>query len=1061
MDSSVHSPRLCRRLTALVPSGRPPARLFASLLLALGLAAGAAAQTAGTGGIAGRVQNLGNAKYLDNVRLTLEGTTREAFTNVSGEFRFNDVPAGEVKVRAVYTGLDAAVQSVTVTAGQTAILNFDLTSLERYGEGATVKLDAFVVQSNREYEGNALATNEQRFSPNLKVVVAADAYGNINEGNPGEFLKYLPGITVDYVAADVRTVSVRGFPSNFTNVSWDGMRLTSSASGANNRIFEFEQVSINNVSRTEVLKEPMPENPADSLGGNLNFISKSAFERKNAQLNYRVYLNGNKEDMHAQPTPGPGQASTYKVRPNVDFDYTLPVNDHFGLVITGLSSNQFVEQHRWQPTWNYAQVGATPANPYLQQWQLQDGPKQTTRDSVAIKADFKLAGNQKVSLAVQNNFYHSLFGNRNLNFNMGTTATPTPVTGTALLWGPDFTQAATGRGSVTQGSSFRDKYGNTQAINLNYTLSTGAWDVEAGANEANSRTWYRALGRGHFANVGTSLQGVANLRADNILFPNLSWVARNAAGTVIDPYNLGNYRITTATNDPIDGQATMKSVHANAERHFDGWKIPISVKAGFDVREESRDNRRYSESYTYVGPDGVANTADDVASRYIDPNYSNEDPYWGYPKIQWIDAYQLGNAYAVNPALFTTNAVTNETFRRNNSEKITERITAAYLQFEGKLIDGHLRFVGGVRFEKTNDDGEGVLSNADAVWQRNPDGSYVDSNLVLAGVQRIRRTDAGAVGSMQELNLIRIERGFHASRSYDGLYPSLHLTYNFTDNFLARFAYSRTLGRPDYANIIPTTDINEDDSDPNAAGSISIRNTALKPWTADNYDLSLEYYFDKGGMISVGAFQKDLTGFWIARGGTVDAALADELGLEARYIGWGVTTTINGGSSAISGMEFNAERSLSFLPGPGRYFTVKANGTMIHLTGDNSPDFRAFISKAANFSLSYNKRPFSGNVNFNYRGRQKGTVITAPALQTGAQYGATTGFYEYYAPRWNVDVSGEYKVSERFSFFASARNILNKEQIIERFSAASAPYAKGFRQEEFGVNISAGLKGTF
>ena len=214
-------------------------------------------------------------------------------------------------------------------------------------------------------------------------------------------------------------------------------------------------------------------------------------------------------------------------------------------------------------------------------------------------------------------------------------------------------------------------------------------------------------------------------------------------------------------------------------------------------------------------------------------------------------------------------------------------------------------------------------------------------------------------------------------------------------------------------------------------------------------------------MVSVGAFQKDLTGFWISRGGTVDAALADELGLDARYIGWGVSTTVNGGSSAISGVEFNAERSLSFLPGPGRYFTVKANGTMIHLTGDNSPDFRAFISKAANFSLSYNKRPLSFDVNFNFRGRQKGTVITAPALQTGAQYGATTGFYEYYAPRWNIDVSGEYKVSERFSFFASARNILNKEQIIERFSAASAPYAKGFRQEEFGVNISAGLKGTF
>jgi len=1049
--------RLGRALSVCLPAGR----LVAALLFAFGLAASASAQAAGTGEIKGRVQNIGNAKYLENVRLTVDGTNREAYTDQSGEYRLADVPAGEVKVRALYTGLDVEVKTVAVTAGQVTTLDFDLTSRERYGEPGTVKLNAFVVQSNREYEGNALATNQQRFAPNLKVVVAADAYGNINEGNPGEFLKYLPGISVDYVAADVRTVSVRGFASNFTNVSWDGMRLTSSASGANNRIFEFEQVSINNVSRTEVVKVPMPENPADSLGGNINFISKSAFERKGAQFNYRLYLNANKEDLHLGPTPGPGQDATAKIKPNMDFDLTLPIGDRFGIVVTGLSSNQFVEQHRWQPTWNYAQAGATPTNPYLQQWQLQDGPKTTIRDSLGIRADYKVADGQKLSLALQNNFYHSLFGNRNINFNMGTTATPTPASGTALTWGQDFVQAATGRGSVTQGSSFRDKYGNTAAVNLNYTLNSSTWEVEAGANAVSSRTWYRAMGRGHFANVGTSLQGVSVVRADNIKFPSLSWTAKDSTGALINPYVLSNYRITTASNDPIDGQATMKSAHANAERHFDEWKIPLSIKAGFDVREESRDNRRISESYTYVGPDGVANTADDNAAYYLDAAYSTQNPYWGQPKVQWIDAYKLNSVYNAMPSYFTTNAVTNETFRRNNSEKITERITAGYLQLDGKLMDGRLRFITGVRYEKTNDNGEGVLSDADAVYQKNSDGTYVDGNATTPGVQRVRRTDAGAVGSLQELNLIRIERGYKADRTYDGYYPSMHVTYNFTDNFLARFAYSKTLGRPDYANIIPNTDINEDDSDPNAAGVITIRNTKLKPWTANNYDLSLEYYFGKGGVASVGVFQKDLSGFWIARGGTVDAALADELGLSSRYIGWGVVTTTNGGSAEISGVEFNFERSLAFLPGPGRYFTFKANGTMIHLGGANTPDFRGFISKTGNFSVSYNKRPISFTVNANFRGRQKGTVITAPALQTGAQYGTDTGFFEYYAPRWNIDASGEYKISEHYSLFASARNILNKEQVIERFSAVSAGYAKGFRQEEFGVNYSVGLKGSF
>ena len=1030
-------------------------------------AAGLFAQAAGSGSVAGRVRNVGNDRFLNNARVVIEGTGRETFTNEFGEYRFEDVPAGEQRIRAGYTGLDSEVAVVAVQAGQAARRDFNLTSRERYGEDKAVVLNEFVVQSNREYEGNALALNEQRFSPNVKVVVSADAFGDISEGNPGEFLKYLPGLSVDYVAADVRTVSVRGFASNFTNVSWDGMRLTSSASGSNNRIFEFEQVSINNTSRTEVTKVPTPDTPADSLGGSINFISKNAFERKGAQFNYRAYLNMNSENTKFSKTPGPANKETYKILPNFDFDYTLPVNDRFGLVITGLTSNQHVEQHRWQTTWNYAQAGATPTNPYLQQWQLQDGPKTTNRASLGIKADVKLTDTQTFSIAAQNNYYKTFFGNRNINFNMGTSATPTPATGTPLSWGPDFVQSATGRASVTRGSSFRDKLGNTSALNLRYSWRSGDWAVDAGANAAVSRTWYRALSRGHFANVGQTLQNVAIVRAERIAFPDMDWTVRDASGAAIDPYSLNGYRLLTATNDPLDGKANVRSAYADVTRQIDAFSFPLAVKTGINVREEGRDNRRTSETFTYLGPDGVANTADDGAAPFIDKLYSGTAPYFNEPAMQWIDPYFLGAHYAANPSQWRLGTGTNqtgveaETSRRTNSERIMETVTAGYVQFDAKLMDNRLRVVTGVRYEHTNDQGEGLLTNPDAVFQRNADGSYVDSNPALAGIQRIRRVEAGTAGSLQELNFTRVERGYKASRDYDGFYPSLHLTYEFTNNFLARFAYASTIGRPDYSNIIPNADINEDDNDPNAPGTISIRNTALRPWTADNFDLSLEYYFDKGGMISGGAFMKQLSDFWGQRGGTLSAELADELGLESRYVGWTVSTQVNGGDAEITGTEFNLIRPLHFLPGWGRHLTLKANGTALHLSGDNTPDFRGFISRAGNVSLSFNRAPVVLNVNVNYRGRQKGTSISSPAAQTGAQYGATNGFFEYFAPRVNLDFSGEYKLSKRYNIFFAARNVLNKEQVIERYSEASPRYASGFRHEEFGVNFSLGIKGRF
>jgi len=1055
-------------LVRAIGSGIMQRLILAAFLAVLGLPAAVFAQ-AGTGSIAGRVLNVGNGRYLGSARVTVEGTNLEAFTDDFGSYHIDGVPAGEVKVKTVYTGLDADTVTVKIDAGQTVTHNVELTSKERYGDDKVVKLDTFVVQSQRDYEGDALSTNEQRYASNVKVVVSSDSFGSVNEGNPGEFLKYLPGVTVDYVAADVRTVSVRGFSSLFTNVYWDGMRMTSSASGTSNRVFEFEQVSINNTSRTEVTKVPTPDMPADSLGGTINFVSKNAFERRGAQFNYRVYLNGNNEDLGLKKTPGPGSDRTYKVLPSFDFDYTLPVNDHFGLVITGLSSNQHVEQHRWQPTWNFAQAGATPITPYLQQFQIQDGPKTTNRASIAIKADWKVSSTQILSFGIQNNYYKAFFGNRNLNFDMGTNATPTPATGTALAFGPSYVTSATGRGSVTEGSSFRDKLGNTFGAKLNYSYKSGDWTATAGAAYAKSRSWYRALGRGHFSNVGTTLQGVSTISAFGITgdpSPGIIWYARDSLGTKIDNQSLAGYRLGTLRDDPVDGTATMKELKAEVEKQF-GLSFPFSVKVGGDVREETRDNRRYQNDYTYLGADGVANTADDNAAPYADTIYAGIDPYWGYGPIQWIDPYALADKLAGNPAFFrlgtgtAQTGVQAETFRRTNSERITERVSAGFIQAEGRLFNNKLRFVAGLRYEKTDDKGEGALTNPDAVFQRNADGSYVDGNATTAGVQRVRLPNAGTAGSLQELDFTLVERGYKADRSYDGVYPSVHLTYSITDNLQARFSYAKTIGRPDYANIIPATTINEDDNDPNAVGTITIRNTALKPWTAANYDLSLEYYLKKGGLVSIGAFQKDLSNFWTSQGGALTQSLVDELGLESRFVGWAVATTVNGGDAQIKGEEFNIIQPLTFLPGWFRYFTLKTNGTRLHLSGANSPDFRGFISETGNFNIAFNKAPYSFNLTFNYRGRQKGTTATAPAAQTGAQYGTTTGFTEYYAPRTYVDFSGEYKLSKNLSLFGGVRNMFNKPQVIQRYNASSPQYSYTFRQEEFGISCSIGIKGTF
>ena len=102
-------------------------------------------------------------------------------------------------------------------------LNGDLTSVKRYGTDAnTVRLDAFVVSQDKETDNQAIATNEQRFAPNIKNVMSTDSLGDVLGGSVGEFMKFLPGVTVESDLADVSGVSIRGIGGGMTSITNDG-----------------------------------------------------------------------------------------------------------------------------------------------------------------------------------------------------------------------------------------------------------------------------------------------------------------------------------------------------------------------------------------------------------------------------------------------------------------------------------------------------------------------------------------------------------------------------------------------------------------------------------------------------------------------------------------------------------------------------------------------------------------------------------------------------------------------------------------------------------------------
>src|SRR5690606_24529268 len=99
-------------------------------------ASDAAAQATGT--IRGRVTQEGGLRPLVDVQVYVPGTGRGVLTDAEGNFVIVNVPIGERVVRAELIGYEAAEQTVTVTAGQTATVELTLSP-------AAIGLDEVVV----------------------------------------------------------------------------------------------------------------------------------------------------------------------------------------------------------------------------------------------------------------------------------------------------------------------------------------------------------------------------------------------------------------------------------------------------------------------------------------------------------------------------------------------------------------------------------------------------------------------------------------------------------------------------------------------------------------------------------------------------------------------------------------------------------------------------------------------------------------------------------------------------------------------------------------------------
>src|SRR5207244_3520156 len=107
--------------------------------------------------------------------------------------------------------------------------------------------------------------------------------GNRADANIAQLLENVAGISALWNDAEARQVSIRGIDANMNAVSLDGQQLATSSGGTVRR-FDFDAQSLGNIETIEVTKAATPDMEGASVGGTVNLVTKSAFDRAGGRI---------------------------------------------------------------------------------------------------------------------------------------------------------------------------------------------------------------------------------------------------------------------------------------------------------------------------------------------------------------------------------------------------------------------------------------------------------------------------------------------------------------------------------------------------------------------------------------------------------------------------------------------------------------------------------------------------------------------------------------------------------------------------------------------------------
>ena len=501
--------------------------------------------------------------------------------------------------------------------------------------------------------------------------------------------------------------------------------------------------------------------------------------------------------------------------------------------------------------------------------------------------------------------------------------------------------------------------------------SQGRAKREYRQNDQTQRLFNLSVGREFTSDNLTWDLSYTFAHAEEITPRRIDWEYRSSGGAFPNTIDVSDFFFQfdagAAINDPADFRFRRVRRRTDAiEEDIHSLKTDLKIDKDFGERSgylqfglkySMRDKFRDRENRNFTGADRF--TLADTG--LFLPAPSVFDGLYDLGPI--LDFRGHETLFASNPEMFEFDAEGSAINSTASDYTIEETISAAYGLVSVDF--GKTTVLGGVRVEYTDATYDAFLVQEPLVDPRNP------------GVPISDKT------------------------SYTDVLPSLHVTYRPKDNVLIRGAWTNTIGRPNYEDVAPRFEVDDDEGE---AG-----NADLKPFESMAFDVSFEYYFEPSGIASIGLFYKDIKNPIFSR--TTDDVVFRGIALDE------LQQPENADSGQLLGVELNWQRQFVNLPKPWDGLGATVNLTFVDSEVDvfgREADNLPFVRQAdqiGNFALFYRFLRFEARLAANYRDAYLQSI------------GGDLTEDVYFAERTQIDLKLTYDASENVSLFAEIQNI--------------------------------------